>query len=215
MSKANMIKLFNEFNYKYSLWDVFQDFLFISAATISNSIDFIRRKKREEEYLKIVKKYDAKDLDRFARLFAELVITLDKTPVDILGELFMEMELGSKWKGQFFTPYHLSLLTAQLTISDSLKGIEEKGYVTFNEPTCGSGGMIMAFSEAMKQSDYNPQRQLKVIAQDLDIKCVWMAYIQLSLLGIPAVVYHVNTLSLEFYDEWYTPFYILGNWFNK
>lgn len=207
-----MIKMFKEFEYRYSLWDVFQDFLFISAACISNSVDFVRRNKREAEYLRIIKKYKKEDLDRFAKLFAELIMTLHENVGDILGELFMEMELGSKWKGQFFTPYNLSLLIAGLSIGNSLDEIKENGCVTFNEPTCGSGGMIIAFAEAMKENKYNPQKELKVIAQDLDVKCVWMAYIQLSLLGIPAAVYHANTLSLEFYDVWYTPFYILGNW---
>ena len=64
---------------------------------------------------------------------------------------------------------------------------------------------------ALKEKGYNPQKQLLVIAQDLDIKAVHMSYIQLSLLGIPAVVYHMNTLSLEAYSEWKTPFWIINN----
>jgi hypothetical protein len=32
-----------------------------------------------------------------------------------------------------------------------------------------------------------------------------MAYIQLSLYGIPAMVIHGNTLTMEEWDRWYTP----------
>ena len=69
--------------------------------------------------------------------------------------------------------------------------------------------MPIAFAEVMKEKGYNPQKQLLVIAQDLDIKAVHMAYIQLSLLGLQAKVYHMNTLTLETYSEWKTPFWIL------
>lgn len=122
----------------------------------------------------------------------------------------MEMDLGSKWKGQFFTPYNLSVLLSELSISS--KELEEvinrKGYIELNEPTCGSGGVVVAFAESLIKRGYNPNEQLLATAQDLDIRCVWMAYIQLSILGIPAIVIHTNTLTLEVYDKWYTPAYM-------
>jgi len=39
-----------------------------------------------------------------------------------------------------------------------------------------------------------------------------MAYVQLSLYGIPAVVIHGNTLTLDEWSHWYTPLYILHGW---
>jgi hypothetical protein len=39
-----------------------------------------------------------------------------------------------------------------------------------------------------------------------------MAYIQLSLLHVPAVIIHGDTLSLEEYAHWHTPAHILGGW---
>lgn len=36
---------------------------------------------------------------------------------DVLGEVYMELELGNKWKGQFFTPYHVSQAMASVTLS--------------------------------------------------------------------------------------------------
>ena len=37
------------------------------------------------------------------------------------------------------------------------------------------------------------------------LKLRLMAYIQLSLYGIPAVVIHGNTLTMETWSHWYTP----------
>lgn len=214
MSKTAMLKLFNEFNYKYSLWDVFQDFSFIAAACFSNRVDLLNFKKRENEYFRMIKKYNTNDLNRFAKILAELINELSISPSDILGEIFMELDLGSHFKGQFFTPYKLSLATAEVMIgnNDIQKIIDQQGYVTLNEPACGSAGMVIAFAEAMKKRGFNPQKQLLVEATDLDVKCVHMAYAQLSLLYIPAVIYHGNTLSMEKFDRWVTPSYVLGNW---
>ena len=47
---------------------------------------------------------------------------------------------------------------------------------------------------------------------DLDFKCTCMAYIQLSLYGIPAVVEHANTLTCEVFSRWYTPVYLWNGW---
>ena len=167
-----------------------------------------------QKYFKIIKKYKTDDLHRFAKILAELVDALDKAPGDILGELFMELELGSHYKGQFFTPYEVSLATAELMIgnNDIQKIIDNQGYVTLNEPCVGSAGMVIAFAEAMQKRGFNPQKQLLVEATDLDVKCVHMAYAQLSLLYIPATIHHGNTLSMERFDKWVTPSYVLGNW---
>jgi hypothetical protein len=39
-----------------------------------------------------------------------------------------------------------------------------------------------------------------------------MAYLQLSLLHIPARITHGNSLSLDEFSHWYTPAHILGGW---
>jgi len=39
-----------------------------------------------------------------------------------------------------------------------------------------------------------------------------MCCLQLSLLHIPAVIIHGNTLLLQTWSHWYTPAYILGGW---
>lgn len=102
-----------------------------------------------------------------------------------------------------------------MTIADSgylESKIEERGFVTTQEPAVGSGAMVIALAEAMHDAGINYQQHLHVTAIDVDPKCVHMAYVQFSLLHIPAVIIHGNTLSLTEYEHWYTPAHILGGW---
>jgi hypothetical protein len=64
----------------------------------------------------------------------------------------------------------------------------------------------------MKALDVNYQQHLYVTAVDVDVKCVHMAYLQFSLLPIPAIVVHGNSLTLEEFSRWYTPAQIMGGW---
>ena len=72
--------------------------------------------------------------------------------------------------------------------------------------------MVIGLALAMKEAGYNYQKQLLVTAVDIDIRSVYMTYIQLSLLGIPAIVCHGDSLAVKTYSTWYTAMYILGGW---
>ena len=54
--------------------------------------------------------------------------------------------------------------------------------------------MIIAAAKVLKDRGINYQKCMQVVAQDLDWKAVYMCYVQLSLLGINAVVVQGNTL---------------------
>lgn len=73
--------------------------------------------------------------------------------------------------------------------------------------------MVIGAIWAMKQNHFDYRSKSFFVAQDIDIRCVWMAYIQLCLYQIPAVVIHGNTLTLEEWSRWYTPyaFSVLSN----
>jgi len=213
--KKNLIKLIEKAAYRFSTWEVFSDFIEMAAISISNSIDLSHYVARENKYMEIIKKYTKEEIAIFPKLLGETVEALEENITDVLGNLFMELDLGSNCKGQFFTPYNLCKLTCEVSSSNIDKEIRDNGYIELNEPCVGGGAMVIAFAETMKNKGYNPQRQLKVICQDLDLKAVHMSYIQLSLLGIPAIVFHGNTLSLETYSVWETPSYILGGWWYR
>ena len=66
--------------------------------------------------------------------------------------------------------------------------------------------------DCLARRGINPSEQLVIQASDLDISCVQMTYIQLALYGVPAVVIRGDVLTLQEYDRWYTPAYLLGKW---
>ncbi|MCI8397680.1 MAG: hypothetical protein HFJ52_08820 [Clostridia bacterium] len=76
----------------------------------------------------------------------------------------------------------------------------------------GAGGMVLSFAKALKEQNINYQQELLVEATDISDICVYMAYIQLSLYGIPAVVYCGDTLLQEIRFKLETPLFYLNYW---
>lgn len=72
--------------------------------------------------------------------------------------------------------------------------------------------MVLSLAKVLKEKDINYQQDLLVIATDLSDVCVYMAYIQLALYGIPAVVYCGNTLTQEMRFKMETPLFYLQHW---
>lgn len=211
--RKNLIKLIQQNSYRHDSWTIFSDFVELSAISISNAVDWAQRDGREARYMEIIGKYNKEEACRFAQMLAELVMEMERAPTDVLGEVFMEMDLGNKWHGQFFTPYHLCKMMARMQIDERMKQlIEQRGFIRANEPACGGGAMFIALAEEMKSAEINYQQHLHVVAQDLDFKAVCMAYVQFSLLHIPAIVVHGNSLTLEERSYWYTPAHIMGGW---
>jgi hypothetical protein len=90
--------------------------------------------------------------------------------------------------------------------------IEQRGFIRASEPAAGSGVMVIALCRELRAQGINYQHHLHVTAADIDLRAVHMAYVQLSLLHVPAVIVHGNSLSLEEWSHWYTPAHILGGW---
>ena len=210
---SKLIELINKIAVKQSLYTVYSDFIELTALSISNACDFTNRDKREKQYLNVIAKYREEAI-LFPHLYSELVEEMNKGFNDVLGSLFMELGLGSKTTGQFFTPYHIAQATAGALFDKEQidKQIKEKGYISLLELSCGGGAMVIALAEEMHKRGYNPQKQLVVECNDLDVKGVYMTYVQLSLYGIPAVVNHADSLTLSKYDTFKTPAYILDGW---
>ena len=201
--KKDIIKIINSIAGKYSAYEVFTDWIRCFALSISNSCQLHHDKvwqDREQLYLDTIKRYTIKDVTKFIDMRDLLIETLEDNPTDVLGQIYMESGMGSKAAGQFFTPYHLSELCAKLVMPEP----DEEGLYRINEPSCGGGGMIIAAAMALREQGIDYQRKMRVVAQDLDWKGVYMCYLQLSLLGINAICVQGNTLS-EPYRRDYLP----------
>ncbi len=72
--------------------------------------------------------------------------------------------------------------------------------------------MVIAAAHVLQDKQINYQQAMHATGVDVDIVAVHMAYIQLSLLHIPAVIQHGNSLSMEVWSTWKTPAHVLGLW---
>ena len=213
-----ILKLVEKIAYRFDTHTFLSDVFECSAISVSNRFDYVNYKAREERYLQIINKYD-KDtqtliVDIFARIY--LLLTRQIYPNvgfnDYLGELYMRSNTSNSSAGQFFTPYDVSKMSAKMTVNENIaRGyMEQDKILTLNEPSCGSGGMIIATAEVLyREYDFNIARNLLVVCSDIDSRCVHMTYLQLGLAGIPAVIYRQNTLTLETWEKWKTPSYIM------
>lgn len=193
---------------RYRTDRVFSDFIEMSAIALSNAVDPTRREKREARYLAIVGAYESREVNELCRLLALLVAALEAGPADILGEVFGALELSNKHAGQYFTPFEVCRLMARLTMGDCeamREKIAREGVIRLMEPAAGSGAMILAIAEAMADAGFNYQQHLHVTAVDVDERAAYMAYVQASLLHIPATIVVGNSLSMEVRDVWHTP----------
>lgn len=218
--RNKILKAIRRLGKVHSVWDVFSDFVALGALSIANGVD--KRSDvwdgREKLYLDTIGKYKPEEQKLFPEMLADLVEALEyeltwrNAPSDVLGTLFHELELHNKYKRQFFTPQNVCDMMGAITFGDGAELLKEKPFVSLCEPCCGSGAMIFGFARAMTEKEFNYCTQLVVEATDIDLKCVYMCYLQLSLYGIPAVVIHGNTLTLEEWSRWYTPVYIMHGW---
>ncbi|WP_323601167.1 N-6 DNA methylase [Pseudomonas putida] len=191
----------------YPAQSVFTDFVEMAAIAIRNASDQAGHEAREAQYLKLIHKYKAEDRHRFSVLLHHLTAALHDGPSDVLGELYMSLGVASAARGQFFTPPSISNLLSLLAMdTDRIhKEVAQKGFITLSEPSCGSGAMVISFANKMLELGINYQQHLHVTLVDLDVRAVHMAFIQLSLMHVPAVVVYGNTLTLQEFDHWYTP----------
>lgn len=217
--RTEFLKLFRQTARHRHRYDVFRDFVTLAACTLHNgifnsfSIEAWPKiaQEREDEYLKIIRSYDKQDQEAFPLLFAHLVGMLDPEPRDILGPLYMELEVASKDQGQFFTPPELSELMARLSYGPELANLQ-KPFVTVSEPACGAGGMILAFVKVMIEHKLDPSQRMWTQCVDVDRLAALMCYVQLSLWHVPGEVIVGNSLSWELREVWYTPAHTLGLW---
>lgn len=192
--EKEIVKRINELSGSRAPYDVFYDWIKCTALSISNSTDIFHNKvweQREEEYLKIIRSYGNSG-KIFAEMTGLLTLALNGNISDILGKVYMESGCGNKNTGQFFTPFQLSIAAASCSLPND---VSPEKTIVLNEPSCGGGGMIIAAAKVLKDRGINPQRVMRVVAQDLDWKSVYMTYMQLSLIGINAIVVQGDTLS--------------------
>ena len=220
-------KLFDQACARHNAWEIWESFVTMSAISISNVVDKDHAEQRAQEYLRIAKKYSSDELDCLGGMLAELTKQLEMEPYqDFLGDIYLRLEMNDHWKGQFFTPYNVCRMTAEMVCGDDIRNISEQGkWTVVNDPACGAGAMLIAFAEACKKREVNYQTSVLFVGQDIDPIVGYMCYLQLSLLGCPGYVVIGDSLANPArsidgralipdprQNVWYTPFYFHEDW---
>lgn len=221
-------KLYNKLCGRYSRYEVWQDMVWMVATAISNAVDSRYYEQREANYLRIAQKYSEDELKVFPEFFNQIVMGMEETPdCDFLGELYMNLELGNKHTGQFFTPYSLCRMMARCDIQKDMLDAEmaRQGYISVNDCACGAGATLVAAANCLREIGFDYQRNALFVAQDIDSTTALMCYIQLSLLGCAGYVVIGDTLTepqrgqVLFGEDsdrcWFTPMFFEETWHRR
>lgn len=176
-------------------FEVFSDFVRMAACALACQT-------REDEYLEIAKRYSRKELGELSRALALLVTEMEGAPfTDILGPYYIEV--GSKFsrdlRGEFYTPQPVGEAMARMLV-DAPKIIAEGRPITVCDPASGSGGLLLSVAREFAQA--KAVDLLRVTCQDISKIACDMAYVNMTLWGIPARIVQGDTLRGTVDYEW-------------
>lgn len=226
--EKEFLDIFKTLCYSRNSWQVWSDLITAIACSLSNTVDRTPKhfEAREKEFAECVKRLGS--IEAPAKILAIIVMAFENQPEqDFLGKIYMTLELGNHWKGQFFTPYNICKMMSEITARDVQEQIEKQGYVSVCDPACGAGATLIAAANTMKDMKYNFQNHVLFVGQDIDRITGMMCYIQLSLLGCSGYICVANSLTdpltghvlfpeeREAQELWFTPMFSSNAWFMR
>lgn len=198
-AQKELVKKFEVFSSNgRSRWQVWSDWITMSAIAVSNATDQSHFDEREKQYLSIAGKYTRPEMEAFTEMLALLVVALEDNEV----------------------------MSAVTTPTEEFQQkIGDRGWVAVCDPTCGAGALLVAFANECRKKGINYQTNVLFVAQDIDYIVGMMCYLQMSLLGMPGYVVIGDTLASPSvsYDKrgllpvdkgnvWYTPMLRISVW---
>jgi methylase of polypeptide subunit release factors len=133
-------------------------------------------------------RYTREQGEEFGRLMGLYVDAVEAEPFrDILGRLFMCLDVKSAAAGQYFTPWGIAEAMARMQFDrdDFERLVREKGEVTVCDPAVGSGVMLLAFASVVHEALGRwGTGKLRLYGTDIDVRCVNMCRIQLRMNGL-------------------------------
>jgi len=207
--KQEFIKTLESINYSKDTHEVFSDWLIIAAASL---YAWKKDQNVEKEYAETAKRYSKEELDKHAKLLVITINALEEREQDFLGDIFISADLTNTKKAQIFTPYHIAELMAEASIGST--ELPKNKICKVCDPCCGSGVMLIASAMVMQKHGFNYQKNAVFFGTDIDARCARMTFIQLSLLGVPAIITCGDTITNEvFWKRETIGFYLAGmNW---
>ena len=209
-SRKQFIKAFDRLAHHRERHDVLADFLEMAVCAIRKTTVPLgpAADALEGQYMAVVKRNRPEDVRAMPQLLGITALAVQEGGCDFLGQVVGDLELLNEHMGQFFTPYDVSRMMAEMTLADAGELIRANGFITVAEPASGAGGMIIAAADVIAKQGFDVARQLYVDATDISPMCFKMTYLQAALRGIPATIRRGNTLSLETFDQAVTPAFL-------
>ena len=175
--------LINQLALRHGVHAVFSDFLTLLICAFSHGA-------KEEEYLRVINRYEKPDAYKFSEALGALVIEMTGPHgdgmVDVLGKYFEE-NLSYGKNGQFFTPQAICDMMARMN-----NPVKPTDHIL--DPACGSGRMLMAMAKVNRFAWF--------YGADVDANCAKMAVINLCLNGMFGEIAWMNSLTNDFYAAW-------------
>lgn len=192
--------------------DFFNDCIEMWAITVSNRLaGGYKFDEREARFLKIEKKYDRKTVTGISQAFGLFQIVTAEEGGDVLGDVYQGLNIQNTNAGQFFTPSVLSVTMNAMLLVDAAKDLDERRkagtYFDALDPAIGAGSTLIATADWLDQEKVPFRDVMRFDGVDIDLTCVYMAYLQLATRGVSAIVRHGNSITMEMWDAWITPLY--------
>lgn len=179
LSKSNFVESIFKISSRFSLHQVFDDFLTMAICACTQNIQ-TKKSWYEDEYLETIDKYKSSELrHEFPKAFAYLVSEMDdryssSLGNDLLGEFF-EQNISNGRNGQFFTPNTICDFMASITCEHTPERKDRP--LRILDPACGSGRMLLSSFRVN-----GPEHEYYGI--DIDRVCVKMSALNLFLHGM-------------------------------
>lgn len=182
-NKTKIESIIVRLSYRQTIRTVFTDVLdiIIYSLTINDKASLVNSNSLE--------KYDEKERKLFAELLKLISESMDDY-FDILGDIFME-HLSFGRNGQFFTPPEICDMMAQMTYLNN--PIQSDKITTVMDCACGSGRTLLSAAKINRNQIF--------YGSDIDITCVKMAVVNLSLNSLKGEIHWMNTISMEHYGS--------------
>lgn len=138
-------------------------------------------------------------LDPLARALAILLEQADDNYDDVLGGVYMALSQGHRSFGQYFTPFPIARMMAELALSEVTLPAQNAPPLTFLEPAVGSGVMILATAAVLEQRFPGAigEGRVEFYGQDIDECCVAMCRLNMLLHGIGQCVEQANAQPFD------------------
>ena len=97
-----LVNMFSELTGSKSLFTVLNDCVECYAIALRNAFSTSRYEKLEKRYRDIISQYTQDEVNQICNIFVKLTDMTMKNPFrDLLGDLYMQLDMGSDALGQF------------------------------------------------------------------------------------------------------------------